>query len=384
MATAGGSFQTTVENIGGSGLIIDYSETIGNYTTPSSAVITSIATSVIDFSSTTGWTKTGTAQDIAAGVLSFQAKQGAGIQAEVYDFGLQSDTFWEYRFKMTCSTLVRAALPSCVLNIGLSSIASGNNLAAQDFIGLFFDISNTRDAIIGTVDSDGASLGVADNVSSYAFAASDVRYIKLARTSATAYSVKIYSDSSYTTLVETVNGTCASTTQNLRYFTISVYSGGSANNSTFTGTIDDLSYGSFVNNAIDSNDATHATTTSEINPAIYFDMGSALNLCAVAIKIGASNTCTQFKIRLSSDTSFADGENVRTINASLLSAGSYGYVLFNVASMRYLQIIGTDAGAKVLSITDVKIRTVTDAVLNLTHGHLLIDGNDSALGLDGI
>ena len=195
-----------------------------------------------DFSTTTNWTKTGTAQDITGGELAMQAQQGHGIQAEVYDLGTAlSDSAWTIKFKIHCTSFTTSGAPSAVLIMGMSSISTGNNLTAQDFIGCRIETSASLTPVLRTQDTDGASIpDTWDASSSYAFAAADTRYIQLTRLTSTSFSIKIYSDSTYSTLVETVTGVCASGITGLRYFSVEGYSGGSANSSTFVGEMDDL------------------------------------------------------------------------------------------------------------------------------------------------
>jgi hypothetical protein len=195
-----------------------------------------------DFSTTTNWTKTGTAQDITGGELAMQAQQGHGIQAEVYDLGTAlSDSAWTIKFKIHCTSFTTSGAPSAVLIMGMSSISTGNNLTAQDFIGCRIETSASLTPALRTQDTDGASIpDTWDASSSYAFAAADTRYIQLTRLTSTSFSIKIYSDSTYSTLVETVTGVCASGITGLRYFSVEGYSGGSANSSTFVGEMDDL------------------------------------------------------------------------------------------------------------------------------------------------
>ncbi len=134
---------------------------------------------------------------------------------------------------------------------------------------------------------------------------------------------------------------------------------------------------------IDNNVATKWYSTSEANPNIYVDMGSALNLCAAAFyfdSIGTTNT----QILIQTSINGTDWTTKRTITESNLTDGAYNYYRFNIAGgARYVRFYGNSAGSTVLSIYEIKIMSKTDAQIFNDLGMLLITGSDTSLGPDG-
>jgi hypothetical protein len=146
----------------------------------------------------------------------------------------------------------------------------------------------------------------------------------------------------------------------------------------------------------DDSTATKWQSDNETNPAIYVDCGgSNVNLVGIAIHPHANSTVTEIKIRASTDATFTDSENVRTITWSDITEGSWNYIRFNAVNARYLQIYGTDGGSAILSINEIKYLTKTDSELTqdyltktdseLTqdHTHINIDPSATGLALSG-
>ena len=136
-------------------------------------------------------------------------------------------------------------------------------------------------------------------------------------------------------------------------------------------------------NVIDNNTATKWKSDAEINPNIYVDMGSVKDVVGIAIYPHVDMTSTEIKIRASVDAVFADAENVRTILKSKLIIGAWNFIRFNrqIVDKQFLQIYGTDAGAKVLAISEIKVLQPTNVIDR--HGHLGISVSDTTLNLDG-
>ena len=156
-----------------------------------------------------------------------------------FDFGKTlSDTAWIIRFRMRFSTLTSAA--NAFFHIVLSSVAATGSGSTVDSIGI--RVSNeTVQKSYGTYDTDGTALNVAVDTQSAAIAwatATDY-YVEIKRTSATAYTATIYTDSAFTTtLVAATTGTAVATTASLRYF--SICNSAAASAGVFTGTIDEV------------------------------------------------------------------------------------------------------------------------------------------------
>ena len=135
--------------------------------------------------------------------------------------------------------------------------------------------------------------------------------------------------------------------------------------------------------AIDNNTATKWISSSESNPNIYVDMGSALNLCAAAFYFDSTGT-TNTEILIQSSADALTWTTRRTITESNLTDGAYNYYRFNIAGgSRYIRFYGNSAGSTVLSIWEIKILKKTDAEIFNDLGMLTITPNDTTLGADG-
>ena len=151
-----------------------------------------------------------------------------------------------------------------------------------------------------------------------------------------------------------------------------------------------LSSGSFVVTPVngassvkDNNTATRWTSSSESNPNIYVDMGSALNLCAAAFYFDSTNT-TNTEILIQSSADASTWTTKRTITKSDLTNGAYNFYRFNIAGgARYIRFYGNSAGSTVLSIWEIKILKKTDAEIFNDLGMLTITPNDTTLSADG-
>ena len=133
----------------------------------------------------------------------------------------------------------------------------------------------------------------------------------------------------------------------------------------------------------DNSTATRLKTSSEVQAKCYWDLGSSVNVSAIALWSHSDTNATQVKIRGSDTTTFTDAGLVRTINISALTHGQYNYIRFNLKTFRYWEIIVTDATAKVLSINEIKFYAVTSEYRDANHGHTLIDSSSTTIGLDG-
>jgi len=133
--------------------------------------------------------------------------------------------------------------------------------------------------------------------------------------------------------------------------------------------------------AKDDNTSTVWKTNASTNPFIYADMGSAVNLCALAWYNDAATTETTVKIQTSTDAS--SWTDKRTILTSNLVASVYNFIRFNTITARYIRIYGTSGSSLVLSAAELKVQKQTDSELLLSHGHLAISNSDIGIELDG-
>ncbi len=134
---------------------------------------------------------------------------------------------------------------------------------------------------------------------------------------------------------------------------------------------------------VDDSTASFWQSTSSTNPNIYVDMGSVKDMVGVAIYPHANTTVTEIKIRASTDATFTDAENTRVVAYAKLTAETWNFIRFSrlEEDRRYLQIYGTDSGAKILSIKEIKVLIPTN--IDRSHIHYDISTSDPTLALDG-
>ena len=193
-----------------------------------------------DFSTSTGWTfKDSAKASISGGSLSFDFEDNSGNDDSCYyDLGsTMSDTKWILRFKINWSTFDDNS--RCWF--GLADNTTAQNVA-KDFIGLLTH-KYLSDVNWESMDKSNASLDFAgENSSSTNISTGTDYYVQIRITSDTAYDIKVYSDSSYSTLVDTITGTMsANSISGLRY--IMFYNRNDHDTAyNQVGTIDDLEF----------------------------------------------------------------------------------------------------------------------------------------------
>lgn len=153
-----------------------------------------------------------------------------------------SDTAWVLQFKVVVASITSpSAGLSHSIYYGMSSLTS-TPAVAKDFLGVaFYNQGTGPTKEIYAVGRDGVILGIANDATSQVFTHAfqvETIYIRLRRLSATSFKVEIYSDSAYTTSIESKTITIPSTIQGLRYFFCGVYD--NANVTGYTINIDDI------------------------------------------------------------------------------------------------------------------------------------------------
>jgi len=150
-----------------------------------------------------------------------------------YDLTSVSDTKWLCRFKVTLTTAGSQSLGICYFYIG-TTIGDANE--SQSGLGFYFYDNNNN--TYATADNGNRpdqtsvvdDLGINPSTTTY--------YAEMKRTSATSFTVTLYSDSSYSTSLGTATLTISSGITGLRYFKIMGYNttGG------LVGTLDDFKF----------------------------------------------------------------------------------------------------------------------------------------------
>lgn len=158
--------------------------------------------------------------DITNNELDIQDPADGAFGSVTLDLGgALSDTLWVIRFELEITDLTnRTSTGAGQLNIGMFSVDENSEAdISQDFIGyrLNDDVSATQ--LIEDRDGAAVNTGTADATFTDIPTVETV-FIEMKRTSATAYSVEIFSDSTFATSVEAQTGTVTSTTVGLQFF----------------------------------------------------------------------------------------------------------------------------------------------------------------------
>ena len=170
--------------------------------------------------------------------IDFNISDDSAMKNIAYDLTTISDTAFMVRFKLNFSTLTDAT--NSYFYIGLSNGQATDVNSAQDFIGMLLHPNSNTYA---SRDTDGTSPSadqVGENAVSWSPATDTDYFFEIERTSATAYIVRRYSNSTYVTVSDSSAGVCVSTTATLRYFRI--IGNNDTNNGSIIGTLDDIKF----------------------------------------------------------------------------------------------------------------------------------------------
>ncbi|PBO85766.1 MAG: hypothetical protein COA77_02570 [Thaumarchaeota archaeon] len=379
--------------------ITSHSETIGNYSQPSNAVVTTPDTSAIlddDLTSSANFTISADnwTYDAINDEIDLAAGQGGVYRGARFDpVGANISTSkWLLRFKIRVDSITSysSGNHAGAMFFGFTDKITSVMTDLQDAVGIIFQTNpNTwRNLIKDNEQINGGTTAFAHAPTI------ETLYIEI-ENNAGALSMRMYSDVARTVLIEEETGSIGLVT-GLRYLHFQGYSytpfvsasGG------LNGAVDDVQFWNGINKTemlagsgsevFDDSTGTKWNSNVETNPAVYIDLGSSKNILGVAIHLHADNTETEFKIRCSADTSFSDAENVRTITVSNLTAGAWKFIRFNLKYKRYLQIYGSSGSSLVMAISEIKYLTMTDNDLKNDEGILEISSSDTSIGLDGV
>jgi len=251
-----------------------------------------------DFSSD-DWTDTGSniGVNTSTNVLDFNGVTDGSNSASVYDLGAGnvSDTAWVCRFKYTLTSWTNPSGATNYIFIGLSDLPQTTaSSASQDFIG--FQTTRNLNGSIGRelLDTDGALVlgasGVAmDNPSI------GTQWIEIVRTSATQATIKVFSDSTYSTQVgNTVTATVSSGTSGLRYIKV-MNRDNVSNGGTLIGSIDDVEFYNDVTTPTPATWTMQPTFQDDFSTDRWVDMDSS--------KIGVNTTLERLDFDIKRDGS---------------------------------------------------------------------------------
>lgn len=378
-------------------VVMDYSTTLTDYSTPTSASASSAGTPAV----------------FTIMADSSNDNPQAVIDLNSYMGGVAAGT-WTLRTKIVYTNFTNTAAAQGVsFEMGMSDTSTLTGFSPAGVSAILL----TR-AAHGTLQNNPTLRQLnpaADDSTAGVLVASPftaTRYIQLQRKGTNSIEQKEYSDSSYSVLLETVtNAATTAVASNLRYLlTRLVYQGVTDVNTvaideiafynntltpvtptwewnesptgwttTNNGGVVTLTAGSGAGNAIDDDLATFWQSSAAVNNWIYVDVGSQKDLSQMTIYPNAATTETQYKIQYSND--LATWTDLRLINVSALTNGAYNYIRFNTVTARYVRIYGNSGGSNVMAINEIKVDETNEVATE--HGHLEIDPTDVTLSLDG-
>ena len=369
--------------------VVSHSTTIGDYTQPSEAVAGD-TTFQDRYTTNTGWTQTSTEITVDSTTADMCHFAGATASGAVYRAvhkalgSTLSDSKWIMRFKYVYTSTAGGGPLHLIatLRAGTSDpTGSGDHIAIVHHAAYSGLIIDAKDGASATGNTTGLTL-----------VAGNTYYVQLERTTTTNITISAFSDATFTTHIANSpqSHTIASTAGNS--LTTLIHSNISTNGAeALTADIDEMEIYNNKNAAditsisqlIDNSTSTVWTSISATNPSCYVDMGSALNLCAIAMYYNsAATTETEIKIQTSSDAS--TWTDKRTITTSNLTNGAWNYYRFNIAGgARYIRVYGTGT-SKALSIKEIKVMKKTDAQIFADLGIVEISSSDTALDGDGV
>lgn len=378
-------------------LVMSNSTTIGDYTQPASATASSSGPipspdETNDFSSANMLEQDSASIGISGGVLNIITKRDGTNDAATWALPTTlSDSTWEIRCTAVISTLTQADATTIRLYIGPNSTTSATGASGNhDFIGLQAKVNSTTDQW-GIQDNDGSTMDVEPEATFAHPISTETLYIKMQRTSTTAYNVGLYSDATYTTLLEQETGVCPATITNLAYWGVWNIDVAGTTSNVFNLTIDNLQVwdsgtagaSNPASNAVDDNLVTYWQSEDEVNPWIYADMGSSTTTSNLALYPRSTTTETEIKIQSSTDAIAWTDE--RTITWSNLTEGAWNYIRFNLVSAQYWRIYGNSGNSRIMVINEIKVLdAVSDANVRNLHGHIPISSSDTSLNNAGV
>jgi len=195
-----------------------------------------------DFSSSTGWTTTGSniSVDTTAQEIDFTFNtDDADKSVSYYDLTTVSDTNWVLRSQIDIDTVTQGSETNDVfLMYGLgSTVQDGSEV--QDFLGLMFRLDDTKTDIFA-IETDGSAPNNETTTLFTRQAQAETLYVELKRDSATSFTINLYSDSGYSTLLESKTITASSGTTTLRYLKVTGLQGFA--NSSLVGSIPNIKF----------------------------------------------------------------------------------------------------------------------------------------------
>ena len=242
-----------------------------------------------DLSSSTGWTTTGSKVSIDTTNeeidFSFNTDNG-DLSHTYYDLTSVSDTKWVLRSQIDIDTVTQGSDVNDVFIFHGIGSTNQNGNETQDFLGLMFRVDNTKTDIFA-IETDGSH---PNNETTTLFTRqlqAETLYVEMIRESATSFTVNLYSDSGYSTLLESKTITVPSSVQTLRYLKVAGLQGFS--DSQVVGSVSNITLYNDVTSTTQVGIKQHFIewfsgkqlpsywTKSEVNPPASFDMSDSVD-----------------------------------------------------------------------------------------------------------
>ncbi len=206
--------------------------------------------------------------NISSGTLDFNVVRDGSSDDLDIDLGSVSDTEWVLRFKLDVDTV---SPTSQYVNIGSIGLASVSGTGNTDFIGL--SLAKSNDATYQHYHATDEENADGANYTTEQFSHGlqvETLYVEIIRSSATAYSIELFSDSGYTTSIESQSLTTTASTDGLQYFKVRNFNNGANVGGSIAGTIEDIK---FYNGISDINTPPDNTKLLGLND-VTFNVGT--------------------------------------------------------------------------------------------------------------
>lgn len=197
-------------------------------------------TNQFDFSSSTGWSQTGTQHSVntSTGVIDWNAIAQNAVHALSYDLGAVVEDKWVLRYKWVIANHNLDANPGLWLGVGLSdkdhTVGGSSN---QDSVSLGAYVGGGTDKI-RLQHSNGGDMTA--NTELFAETNTEATWYAEIVKNGTSVTASIYPDSTYGTATESETATVSGT--GFRYIVVKSRSNNTNGGSVYNGTIDDLSF----------------------------------------------------------------------------------------------------------------------------------------------
>ncbi|MDP3780677.1 MAG: discoidin domain-containing protein, partial [Nitrosopumilaceae archaeon] len=364
--------------------VVPLSTTLADYTQPTTATASSLATGAVTETYTTnaGWTQVLTNVTVDSGTPD-KVKYAGGTDQEAYvhkSLGQTLGSTWTYDFEFKILSIVNNAT---TFPVGLTAGTGYMQTASQDAVGM------SQEAAAGGVQSffkNGAG-AVTEGTRINSLVAGTLYYNRLEFTD-TNLRLNVFTDSArtihFTGSPQNQTLTAGSITglTHLQHGSVAPAGGGNPYEI-------DNSAGVFVETLLATNvrdDPANPTTAiwrsnSENNPWVQVDMNAIMPISAVAINLDrTTTTATTIKIKTSKDgITFTDR---RLRNVSDYVDDTWKYNGFEVANARFVRVESQQA-ASVLSINEITVRKFSTAEqlgdYDAIHTHKNISATDATL-----